>query len=64
MCLLKTDACLLQVHFNVFACLGNWIYGCLIKVACFIEVVSKTGFTLCLTDSLSVCLTDSLFSSV
>ena len=33
-CLLKTDACLIQVHFNVFACFGNRIHICLIRVAC------------------------------
>ena len=56
MCLLKTDACLIQVLFNVFACLENWIHACSIQVACLIDVSTKTGFTLCLTDSLSVCI--------
>ena len=60
--MLKTDACLIQVHFNVFACLG--IHDCFIQVACLVEVATWAGFTLCLTDSLSVYLTDSLCLSV
>ena len=43
--LFKTDACLIQVHFNVFACLGNWIHACLIQVVCLIEAVTKTLFS-------------------
>ena len=45
MCLLKTGACLIQVHFYVFACFGNRIHACLIQVACLIEVATKTMFT-------------------
>ena len=43
--LFQTDACLIQVHFSVLACFGNRIHACLIKVACEIEVATKTGFT-------------------
>ena len=44
-CLLKTGACLLQVHFNVLACFGIRIHASLIQVACLIEVATKTGLT-------------------
>ena len=42
-CLLKAGAGLIQVHFNVFACLRNWIHPCLIHAACLIEVPTKIG---------------------
>ena len=60
--LAKTGACLIQVHFNVFACFGNWMHACLIQVACLKEMATKTGFTvvlmqysLCAPISPSVC---------
>ena len=34
LCLLKTGACLIQVHFNAFACFTKLIHACLIQVAC------------------------------
>ena len=43
--LAKTGACLIQVHFYVFACFGNRIHACLKQVACSIEVVTKAGLT-------------------
>ena len=45
MCLFKTGACLIQVHFNIFVISGNCLHYCLIQVACLIEVATKTGFT-------------------
>ena len=45
MCLLKTGACLIQVHFDVFAPFGTLTDACLIQVACLIEVATKTGVT-------------------
>ena len=43
MCLLKTDAYLIQVHFNVVTLHGHRTDACLIQVACLIEVATKTG---------------------
>ena len=48
MCLLKTGACLMQVHFSVFSFFGNLLHACLIQVACLIEAATETGFTVCL----------------
>ena len=39
-CLLKTGACLIHVHFNVFACFTNLIRVCLIHVPCLIAVAT------------------------
>ena len=45
MCLLKTGACLIHKHFNVLPFSGNEYMLDKIHVACSIEVVTKTGFT-------------------
>ena len=45
MCLLKTGACLIKVHFNLFACFCNWIHASLKQVACLTEVAIRTSFT-------------------
>ena len=45
MCLLKSGACLIQVSFNAIAFFRNRMQACLKQVACLIDVVTMTGFT-------------------
>ena len=45
MCLLKTGSCLIQERFNVLVFSGKRMHAHLIQVVGFIEVATKTGFT-------------------
>ena len=38
--------------FHVFTFFGEWIYACLIQVACLIEMATKTGFTVLLKEEI------------
>ena len=54
MCLLKTGACLIQVHFNVSAFFGKRLHACLTHIACLIEMATKTGFIVSIITILTV----------
>ena len=45
MCLLQTAACLVQVHFSLFAVFGNSIHAFLIQVDRLTQVINRTNLT-------------------